>query len=127
MPLSERDQVKLAVLADFADRGLSPDEARQELRAMTGRLKQASIPGLSQLGKVFDTGTDVVGHGLKKLIDTGYGWGVPLLLAGPFAAGGAGGYLAAQATDIDDDDVEAQKKRELIDMYNAQLARLRQR
>jgi hypothetical protein len=50
---------------------------------------------------------------------------IPLMLAAPPLAGAAVGYGAARATDIDDVDVEEQKRQEVIDELNRQTAKLR--
>ena len=129
MPLTLQEQFKVSLLADMADRGLTVKEARAEVQLMTRMLKRIQseksadikdIPLVGSVGHAINKVTDVGAAGAEKLMNSGIGYGLPLAAIGPFALGGLGGYYASKATDIDDDDVEAQKKRELIDLYRSQ-------
>jgi len=62
-----------------------------------------------------------------KILDTAVSAGkasLPLLLAAPPILGAAAGFGLAKATDINDDDVDSIKKRELIDELQQQTERL---
>ena len=130
MPLSNRDQLKVHVLASIADRGLTLKEARvevQQLTKMAQELHEKTSTGPYEWWKVIpglDKALDVGAEGVKKLTSMGLGYGIPALALGPAAVGAYGGRLAAKVTDVDDDDIEAQKKRELIALYNAERQQL---
>ena len=129
MPLSDRDQLKDHVLASIADRGLTLKEARVEVQQLTKMAQELheKTAAVGEWWKVFpgaDRALDVGAAGVKKLTNTMIGYGLPILALGPAAAGAYGGRLAAKVTDVDDDDIEAQKKRELIALYNAERQQL---
>ena len=111
--LDSRDAFKVGFLSRCVEDGLTLEATHQ-------RVKEASekLAGLLDLpGKMLELAKPVIG--------TTLGYGVPALLAAPPILGGLAGYTAAKAMDIGDEDVEEVKKRELLDEYKRQEAKLR--
>lgn len=113
MPLTSREAFKCGFLARCAEDGLSPEGMLR--RAKAAREKVAVLGTL--INKTVDVG--------KGVVDASLGWGIPLALAAPPILGGIGGAALAKATDIDDQDVEDIKDKELLDEYRRQTAQLR--
>jgi hypothetical protein len=114
MPLSPREAFKVGFISRCVEEGL-------DLPQTHARVKEAldKLAGLTDLpGKLLDLSRPVTHNALA--------YGIPLALAAPPIIGGVGGYLASKGTDIDDTDVEEIQRRELIDEYRRQTARLLQ-
>jgi len=136
MPLTARERFKVNVLGAIADRGLTVKEARAEVQSITRALEQVQhekeaagrsgdlLSKIPFFGSLWDKSTDVGADWAKTLGRNAIGYGYPIALAAPAGIGMGLGYAASKATDIDDDDIEAQKKRELIALYNAQTQQL---
>lgn len=126
--MQTRQAFKLGFLRKCAELGLSPAESLATVRQIQQQLAQP-LPGTVKqaltelLSRPLETAYDVGGHLLKNVGNVG----LATMLAGPPLAGAAAGLGLAKITDIDDQDVEAVKKRELIDEYLRQAALLRRR
>ena len=125
--LSEQEAFKLGVLEEFADKGLSVDQMRERVKRASDALDAvAAIPDeetsddeSSPMDKVaWDKLLDMLGSGSKTVLMTA-------ALAPP-AIGAAAGVAHSKLTDVDEDDVDTVKRKELIDEYRRQAARLRQ-
>ncbi len=117
--LSKLEAFKLGVLTNFADRGLSVEEMRAHVKKANDALDAvANCPAEGETQKQADGFFDAI----KSLGTTG---AIALALAPP-ALGAAGGVAHSKLTDVDEDDVETIKRKELADEYRRQAARLRQ-
>ena len=129
--LSEQEAFKLGVLAEFADKGLSVDQMRERVKRASDALDAvAAIPDeetsdeSSSMDKEafpslsIDKLLGMIGSGSKTALITA-------ALAPP-AIGAAAGVAHSKLTDVDEDDVDTVKRKELIDEYRRQAARLRQ-
>jgi hypothetical protein len=117
--LNSRESFKVGFLQRCADAGLSLDETRQVVKQATELVKTAAISDL--LVGPYRTTLDVAGAGAKNLGNVG----LAAALLGPGAIGAAAGYGLSRVTDVDDTDVSAIKKRELIDEYYQQIDMLK--
>jgi|TARA_R110002051_G_scaffold213338_2_gene278291 hypothetical protein len=124
--LSSQEAFKLGFLSNCVEKGLSIEQMRAEVKQASDQLdsmvKQA-IPDLSGYfapiaGPIVDDAGDVV-KSMSNIAMAG-------LLLGPPAVGAAGGVLHSRLSDIDEEDVDDVKKRELVDEYQRQAKRLRQ-
>lgn len=120
MGLSARDAFKVGFLARCAAEGIRTEEigplvkqAEEKLAGVLGALGA----GASRIG---GKGLALGGAALSGLA----GWGVPLALLAPPAAGAAAGYGLARMTDIDDTDVNEIKDQELLEEYRRQTEAL---
>ena len=112
--LSKRQAFKVGFMRKCANEGMTPEETHQVVREALSTVKEAGITDL--LTKPYNTIVDVGGEALKGVGNAGLAG----LALGPPIIGGALGLLAAKAGDIDTTDVNAVKKRELIDEYRRQ-------
>lgn len=104
--LSRRDLFKVGFLQRCAREGLSEQEmltrvrrAREKLAGLTDILSTPYNAGVN-------LASSAVGH-LGSALTTG-------AVLGPLALGGLGGYAVAHATDADETDAEAARKRDYI-------------
>lgn len=112
MSLTPREAFKVGFLSRCVEDGLTLEQAHERVKIASEKLA-----GLTDIpGKILDLGKPVVSSALS--------WGIPLGLAAPPIAGGIAGYMAAKGTDIDDTDVAEVKRRELIEEYKRQTAKL---
>lgn len=129
--LTRRETFKAAFLAGCADQGLDMNETlaavkqaqAQMVEAINGPKAEtlwdvAATKRAGFLDNAYHTTTDLLGTGAR--MGTGLALGLPPLL------GGALGYGAAALTDVNDEDVEETKLKELIDEHKrlAQRARM---
>lgn len=125
--LTPREAFKVGFLRRCADSGLSVEETHQAVKQAMEMVKSAVVPQfISDIGK--DAITAPYRAGTAALAGTAStlgNYGLGALLLGPAALGAAGGYGLSRLTDIDDTDVDAIKKRELIDEYYRQIDLLR--
>lgn len=111
--LSAREAFKVGFLARCAEDGLSLPESLEAVKTATEKLAFLG----SLVGGAMDMGKSVIGTGMH--------YGVPLALAAPPALGALAGAGLAKATDIDDEDVNEIKDREVLNAYKNETARLR--
>jgi len=124
--LTERQSFKVAFLKRCADAGLTIEETHGCVKEALDNMKQAD--GLfgainSLTAKPLNTAWDVVGDTAKTLGNIG----ITGLVLGPPAAGAGAGYLASRLGDVDEDDIEAAKKKELIEAYRMNAEKLRRK
>ncbi len=117
--LSEREHFKVGFISRCIEEGFTTPEqiggqVKLAMAQLEGTEKQGQIPILSDLIR----GAGNIGSSMLS-------FGIPLALAAPPILGATAGYAAARATDIDDTDVEEQKRQELIDELKQQSAKVR--
>jgi hypothetical protein len=117
--LTPKEAFKVGFLRKCSEAGLSAEETLDAVRQVTTLVKSAGIQDF--LTKPYETALNVVGS-LGKTVG-GYGLGAAAI--GPAVLGGAAGLGLAHMQDIDDTDVDAIKKREIIDEYYRQIELLR--
>ena len=122
--LSSQEAFKFVFISNCVEKGLSIEQMRAEVKQasdqMDSMVKQADLSGFfAPLAQpIVDDAGDIV----KNMSNLAM---ASLLLAPP-AIGAAGGILHSNLSDIDEEDVEDVKKRELVDEYQRQAKRLRQ-
>lgn len=117
--LTPEDAFKVGFLRKCSEAGMSNEETLLAVKYATKLIKTAGLQDF--ITKPYDTALDVVGSTGKTL----GGWGLGALAVGPAVAGGLGGLGLAHLEDIDDTDVDAIKRRELIDEYRRQVELLK--
>lgn len=136
--LSQREMFKVAFLQICAENGFTLEETHQAVKEATAVIRDDSFnkEGIIGGAALAATGT-WLGHRLgsttDKLIDAlghaGLAVGKAGLTAGllaPIAVGSAVGYgLGRGGGNIDPEDVESEKQRELIDAYQSAASRAR--
>lgn len=125
MPLTPQQAFKAGVLRECAMRGLNQSETIQAIKSATQQIKTAGLTDLiskpvSQAVSSFGNAAGSAATGLGQV-------GLAGLLLGPPAIGLGAGYAASKLTDVDEEDVRAVKKRDLIAEYRRQAARIKQR
>lgn len=111
MPRSRKEAFKIGFLRKCAEAGLTVEETIKAAEVATDQLEKTSGNNL----------LDSAGN----LINTAGFWGLAMP-AGLATAGGLGaGYGLSRLTDIDDEDVELLKHRELVDLYRSKAEQLR--
>ena len=122
--LSSQEAFKLGFLSNCVEKGLSIEQMRAEVKQASDQLdfmvKQADPSSIiaAPIAPIVDDAGDVV--------KTTANLALASLLLAPPALGAAGGILHSNLSDIDEEDVEDVKKRELVDEYQRQAKRLRQ-
>ena len=120
--LSSQEAFKLGFLSQCVEDGFSIEEMRSQVKAASDALKQAEKDAAFSKVALFGELADDAGDVAKNVANLGL---TSLLLAPP-ALGAAAGYTHSRLSDVDDEDVEDVKKRELIDEYRRQAEKLRQ-
>lgn len=123
--LTEREAFKAGFLKRAADDGFTTEETLALVKTANGLLTAlgSAASGIgsflgTRAGKLVDSTTGMVGDAVKG-IGTSLAGISPYALIGAPIAGGAGlGYLAAKASDLNDEDPDEIKTRELIDEYS---------
>jgi len=121
--LSPQEAFKLGFLSNCVEKGLSIEQMREEVKKASDQLddvsKRAAFDWFApERGAIMDDAGDIV----KSIVGTGM-WGLALA---PPAVGATAGILHSRLSDVDDEDVDDIKKRELADEYRRQAQRLRQ-
>mgnify|MGYP003626125732 CR=1 FL=1 len=121
--LSPQEAFKLGFLSKCVEQGLTVSQMRAEVKKASDELdlieKEAVFDWFQpERREVWDT----IGN-LAETAGTGV---LGALALGPPAAGAAAGILHSQLSDVDEEDVEDVKKRELVDEYLRQAEKLRQ-
>ena len=120
--LSSQEAFKLGFLSQCVEGGFSIEEMRSQVKAASDALKQAEKDAAFGKVALFGEIADDAGDVAKNVANLGL---TSLLLAPP-ALGAAAGYTHSRLSDVDDEDVEDVKRRELIDEYRRQAEKLRQ-
>lgn len=113
--LSDREAFKVGFISRCIEEGhTTPDQIQ-------GQVKRAmdTVAGIEKRGYLGDIIRGIGGLGSSALAI-----GVPLALMAPPVLGATAGYAAARATDIDDTDVEEQKRQEIIDELKRQASKI---
>ena len=113
--MQEKEAFKLGFLARCQEQGLSTQETVDLVK------KASEVFEKQALGSVISSGADAVGGLAKSLA----GYGIPLALAAPPAAGALASYFYNKATDTDADAVGEIKDKELADSYRRMADKLR--
>jgi hypothetical protein len=125
--LSEQEAFKLGVLAEFADKGLSVDQMRERVKCASDALDAvAAIPDEETSDDESSPMDKAAWDQLLKMIGSGSKTALIGAALAPPAIGAAAGVAHSKLTDVDEDDVDTVKRKELIDEYRRQAARLRQ-
>lgn len=133
-----REQLKIEFLQKCAEHGLTVAETQQLAERLTQQLqtppqeKQAADPLLVRfMSALSKKPYDALWSGLSGVASSAGKTLGGLAVAAPFTAvplAGAGlGLASARLSDVDDDDIDAMKQRELIELYRAQAERMRPR
>ena len=106
------------------ENGFSIEEMRSQVKAASDTLKQAEKSAAFNKAALFGFGelADDAGDVAKNVANLG----ITSLLLAPPALGAAAGYTHSKLSDVDDEDVEDVKKRELIDEYRRQAEKIKQ-
>ena len=124
--LSKLEAFKLGVLSEFASHGLSVEDMRERVKRASDALDAvAAVPTDEQV----EEQSSMDKESWDKLMDmlrAGSVTTLGTLALAPPALGAAAGVAHSKLTDVDEDDVETIKRKELIDEYRRQAARLRQ-
>jgi enoyl-CoA hydratase/carnithine racemase len=118
--LSPQEAFKLGFLSNCVEKGLSIEQMREEVKKASDQL--ADVEKKAFLGPERAALWDDLGDLLKDVGRIGMGG----LILGPPAVGATAGILHSRLSDVDDEDVEDVKKREVADEYRRQAQRLRQ-
>lgn len=110
MALTAREAFKVAFVNQCLHQGMTLQEIHESVKA--GQEKMAALTDL------VTAPISAVGQAAGATAGTMGQLGLIGALAAPPIVGGALGYMGARATDIDEHDTEAQKKRELIAEYS---------
>jgi len=114
-------------LQKCAEAGCTPEEALQVAKTAVSQLEKQAIFDIEKL-LGYATWPVTAGIGAATEIAKPIGSaGLAAAILGPPALGLAGGYGLAKLTDADDTDVEALRKKRLIEEYRLQAQRLRDR
>tara|TARA_R110002020_G_scaffold16515_14_gene58301 strand:- start:336 stop:764 length:429 start_codon:yes stop_codon:yes gene_type:complete len=121
--LSSQEAFKLGFLSNCVEKGLSIEQMRSEVKKASDQLTDVEknaweFPFAPERAAIVDD----IGDILKDVGRLGIGG----LVLGPPAAGAAAGILHSRMSDVDDEDVDDIKKREVADEYRRQAERLRQ-
>ena len=122
--LSSQEAFKLGFLSNCVEKGLSIEQMRAEVKKASDELssieKKALVDGFlaPERGAFWDDFGDL----LKDVGRIGMGG----LILGPPAVGAGAGILHSRLSDVDEEEVEDIKKRELVDEYHRQAERLKQ-
>lgn len=115
MPLTPLEAFKCGFLSRCIEDRLTPEQTAASVkRACDFMEKQGVLDKL--VGGAMDVGKDALGLTARL--------GIPAAVLAPWVLGGAGGYGLAKAVDIDDNDVDEIKNREVVDEYNRQAEKL---
>ena len=124
--LSKLEAFKLGVLSEFASHGLSVEDMRERVKRASDALDAvAAVPTDEQVEEQSSMDNES-GDKLVDMLRTGSIAGLTGLALAPPALGAAAGVAHSKLTDVDEDDVDTIKRKELIDEYRRQAARLRQ-
>ena len=123
---SKLEAFKLGVLSEFASHGLSVEDMRERVKRASDALDAvAAVPTDEQV----EEQSSMDKESWDKLMDmlrAGSVTTLGTLALAPPALGAAAGVAHSKLTDVDEDDVDTIKRKELIDEYRRQAARLRQ-
>lgn len=116
--LTEREVFKAAFLSHCADQGMDMVETATAVKEAQTKL--------SALSDLITTPVNTMWDGVKSMGGLAKNVGIIGALGLPLAAGAGIGYGAAALTDVNDEDVEETKLKELIDEHRrlAQRARM---
>lgn len=124
---TSRRAFKIEFLQKCAEAGCTPEETLQVAKTAVSRLEKKSVLDVEKLlgyaAWPITAGLGAAAEVAKPVLNTG----LAAAILGPPALGLAGGYGLAKLTDADDTDVEALRKKRLIEEYRLQAQRLRDR
>lgn len=123
---TSRRAFKIEFLQKCAESGCTPEEALRIAQTAIIQLEKKSFDFEKLLGYAAWPVTAGLGAAADIIKPIGSA-GLAAALLGPPALGLAGGYGLAKLTDADDTDVEALRKKRLIEEYRLQAQRLRDR
>lgn len=129
--LTNRQQFQAEFLCKAARAGLTPDQAAAVANNLAdlveNRAKAADASLLDLPGKALGGAVDVGAAGVKGLLGVGKTIGLPLAIAGPFVGGMTAGLGYRKMTDVEDDDIDEAKLRELTATYQQLAMQARRR
>jgi len=116
--LNERDTYKVAFLTACADAGLDADE--------TLAVAKEAHEKLAALNTLWEQPYNTAWDAVRSMGNVAKNVGMGAAVAAPLALGVGGGWAAAKATDLNDEDTDEIKLKELIDEHRrlAQRARM---
>ena len=123
--LSPREAFKVGFLRRCANEGLTTEETHARIKQANELIKEAGIQDF--LTRPYNTLWDVIGGVGKEVGTTAKNLALLGAVGLPIGAGFGAGYGLSKLTDIDEDDVEEAKKKELIREYKLQAAKVRNR
>ena len=124
--LSKLEAFKLGVLSEFASHGLSVEDMRERVKRASDALDAvAAVPTDEQVEEQSSMDKESWAK-LMDMLRAGRVTTLGTLALAPPALGAAAGVAHSKLTDVDEDDVDTIKRKELIDEYRRQAARLRQ-
>lgn len=122
--MTPKEKFKVGFLLKCAEAGLTMDQTHEVIRRTQTALEKHAVGEGTPIGAVWNALKAIGGKGLdvsKAVVNKAVDWAPTIAIGGPVAlgvgVGGAGGALAAKATDFSDDDPEDIKTQELIDEY----------
>ncbi len=118
--MNTKEAYKIGFMLKCAELGLDPEKAATDfILIKSGAGGLLSLLG-GGLGKLFGTGKEVAGG----IINKGLGWGIPLALLAPPAAGVVGGYALHNVMNPEIDYSQIQKEEE-VEEYERAISRLK--
>ena len=124
--LSKLEAFKLGVLSEFASHGLSVEDMRERVKRASDALDAVAAVPTDEQAEEQSSMDKESWDKLMDMLRTGSITALGTLALAPPALGAAAGVAHSKLTDVDEDDVDTIKRKELIDEYRRQAARLRQ-
>lgn len=117
--LTQREAFKVGFLRKCSEAGFTEEETVAAIKEATELVKKAALQDF--LTKPYETGLGILGN----VGSTAGQLGIGAAMLGPAALGASAGLGLASMGDVDDTDVQAIKKREIIDEYRRQVELLK--
>ena len=124
--LSKLEAFKLGVLSEFASHRLSVEDMRERVKRASDALDAVAAVPTDEQAEEQSSMDKESWDKLMDMLRAGSVTALGTLALAPPALGAAAGVAHSKLTDVDEDDVDTIKRKELIDEYRRQAARLRQ-
>ena len=124
--LSKLEAFKHGVISEFASHGLSVEDMRERVKRASDALDAVAAVPTDEQAEEQSSMDKESWDKLMDMLRAGSVTTLGTLALAPPALGAAAGVAHSKLTDVDEDDVDTIKRKELIDEYRRQAARLRQ-
>ncbi len=129
--MNEREAFKAGFLKHAAEQGLTVEETLALAKSANDWLTSLGGTALKFVGDraagLFDKTMGLGMSAAQKLVSTTAGMAPYAMIGAPLLGGAGLGYLAAKGSDLNDEDPDELKARELIDEYRRAAEQARQR